>query len=239
MGSADPAPAAQSATAGHRPSQRSWSSGPVPTPAPGARVGRRLDGAARVVSSPTPSWRATGPGRPQPPSRRATPVWPREALSIAAVHPPAKEGTARPWRLFVWPRRALRRHLARYARRTAHSGDLPRPVGALRRASRADPLRPDEINRTPPKTQAALLEAMQEKPGHGRPRVQARRRSARSSAPPAARSRSRRAVLRARHPEPDRAGRAPTRCPRPSSTASTVSSTRSTPAAPSAPVSPA
>ena len=27
----------------------------------------------------------------------------------------------------------------------------------------------DEINRTPPKTQAALLEAMQERAGHGRP----------------------------------------------------------------------
>ena len=49
----------------------------------------------------------------------------------------------------------------------------------------------DEINRTPPKTQAALLEAMQEK------RVSVRRRGLQA----------RRAVLRAGHPEPDRAGR--------------------------------
>ena len=48
----------------------------------------------------------------------------------------------------------------------------------------------DEINRTPPKTQAALLEAMQERAGHGRrPAAQAAR-----------------AVLRPRHAEPDRAG---------------------------------
>ncbi len=62
----------------------------------------------------------------------------------------------------------------------------------------------DEINRTPPKTQAALLEAMQERTvsyagmTHVLPD----------------------AVLRARDAEPDRAGRAPIRCPRRSSTAS-------------------
>ena len=47
----------------------------------------------------------------------------------------------------------------------------------------------DEINRTPPKTQAALLEAMQEHHVTVRARPTARR-----------------AVLRAGHPEPDRAG---------------------------------
>ena len=49
----------------------------------------------------------------------------------------------------------------------------------------------DEINRTPPKTQAALLEAMQER------QVTAAGRTLSA----------RRAVLRARHAEPDRAGR--------------------------------
>ena len=49
----------------------------------------------------------------------------------------------------------------------------------------------DEINRTPPKTQAALLQAMQEAAGHGR----------RPDLRPAA------AVLRAGDAEPDRAGR--------------------------------
>ena len=49
----------------------------------------------------------------------------------------------------------------------------------------------DEINRTPPKTQAALLEAMQEQAGHGR----------REDAP------TRGAVPRFRHAEPDRARR--------------------------------
>ena len=62
----------------------------------------------------------------------------------------------------------------------------------------------DEINRTPPKTQAALLQAMQEH------QVTA----AGTHLPPA------RSVLRAGDPEPDRAGRHLSRCPRPSSTAS-------------------
>ena len=49
----------------------------------------------------------------------------------------------------------------------------------------------DEINRTPPKTQAALLQAMQERAGHRRA----------GNLQPA------RPVLRHRHAEPDRAGR--------------------------------
>ena len=71
----------------------------------------------------------------------------------------------------------------------------------------------DEINRTPPKTQAALLEAMQERPGHRRgPDV------------PAARARS------TCSPPPTRSStRAPTRCPRRSSTASCCASASATP----------
>ena len=74
-------------------------------------------------------------------------------------------------------------------------GGGPRPPATAASCSRAGPvftsvLLADEINRTPPKTQAALLEAMQEKTvtrrGQGAP--------------------ARRAVHRARHPEPDRAG---------------------------------
>ena len=83
----------------------------------------------------------------------------------------------------------------------------------------------DEINRTPPKTQAALLEAMQERkvtiggadhPTWGRP------------------------FHRAGHPESRLSRRAPTRCPRPSSTAScwlcrssTPDATRNWPSPPS------
>ena len=62
----------------------------------------------------------------------------------------------------------------------------------------------DEINRTPPKTQVALLEAMQERPDHGRGRdVRAAPRRSTCSRPPTRWS-----------------TRAPTRCPRRSSTAS-------------------
>ena len=70
----------------------------------------------------------------------------------------------------------------------------------------------DEINRTPPKTQAALLEAMQERQvtagGH--------------------RHRAARPVLRPGDPEPDRAGGDLSRCPRPSSTGSCSRSSSAT-----------
>ena len=62
----------------------------------------------------------------------------------------------------------------------------------------------DEINRTPPKTQAALLEAMQER--------QVSRRAANGTTCPSRSSSSRRRTRSSR--------RARTRCPRPSSTAS-------------------
>ena len=62
----------------------------------------------------------------------------------------------------------------------------------------------DEINRATPKTQSGLLEAMEER------QVTRRRRHARPA----------RAVLRDRHPEPDRTRSAPSRCPSRSSTAS-------------------
>ena len=62
----------------------------------------------------------------------------------------------------------------------------------------------DEINRTPPKTQAALLEAMEERQVTRRGRRPTRCPSRSSSSPPRTRSST----------------RAPTRCPRPSSTAS-------------------
>ena len=84
---------------------------------------------------------------------------------------------------------------------------------ARRRASSSGPgpvfanlLLADEINRAPPKTQAALLEAMAGAPGHGRGR-DAPRSSRRSSC---SRPRTRSST------------RAPTRCPRRSSTASCV-----------------
>ena len=67
----------------------------------------------------------------------------------------------------------------------------------------------DEINRTPPKTQAALLEAMQE-----------RQVSVDGVGASAAR-----AVPRRRDPEPDRVRRHVSRCPKPSSTASSPRST--------------
>ena len=62
----------------------------------------------------------------------------------------------------------------------------------------------DEINRTPPKTQSALLEAMQEHQVTVQGRTAIRCPSPTSSSPPRTRSNS----------------RAPIRCPRPSSTAS-------------------
>ena len=62
----------------------------------------------------------------------------------------------------------------------------------------------DEINRTPPKTQAALLQAMQEREVTVGQETHAPARS----------------VLRDRHPEPDRAGRDLSACPRRSSTGS-------------------
>ena len=66
----------------------------------------------------------------------------------------------------------------------------------------------DEINRTPPKTQAALLEAMQEHAvTYGGDDLSAAA-----------------AVLRARDAEPASSRRAPTRCPRRSSTASCCTS---------------
>ena len=74
----------------------------------------------------------------------------------------------------------------------------------------------DEINRTPPKTQAALLEAMQEAPGERRRRRPAAAASRSSSSRPRTRSST----------------KAPTRCRKRSSTGSSPSSTSGTPARP-------
>ena len=71
----------------------------------------------------------------------------------------------------------------------------------------------DEINRTPPKTQAALLEAMQE----GQVTVD-------GELAPAARTRS-----SCSRPRTRSSTRAPTRCPRPSATASSCTSRSATP----------
>ena len=83
----------------------------------------------------------------------------------------------------------------RHHRHRSHRGEPHRPATASSSSCQgplfANVILADEINRTPPKTQAALLEAMQER------QVTVGRRAA-----PA-----RRPVLRAGHAEPDRAGR--------------------------------